>query len=90
MHNMQELTEMSTINTLKLLQGLHHLPLRSTAKSCGPRKCQIPAAAGSAESLAATNGPANGLEPGAMSPAPNTNGVTNGVGGDSDEEMEVN
>ena len=25
-----------------------------------------------------------------MSPAPNTNGVTNGVADDSDEEMEVN
>ena len=81
---------MSTINTLKLLQRPHHLPLRSTAKSCGPPKRQIPAATGSAESLATTNGPANGLEPGAMSPASNTNRVTYGVGGDSDEEMEVN
>ena len=77
---------MSTINTLKLLQRPHHLPLRSTAKSCGLPKRQIPAAA---DSLAATNGPANGLEPGAMSPAPNNNVVTNGVAGDSDEEMEV-
>ena len=85
MHSHKEPTVLQT-----WLQRPHHLPLRSTAKSCGPPKRQIPAAAGSAESLAATNGPANGVEPSVMSPAPNTNGVTNGVAGDSDEEMEVN
>jgi len=57
---------------------------RSTCKSTKSCKTGIPAAAGSAQA-AASNG-TNGVNGGAVI----TNGVSNGVGGDSDEEMEVN
>merc|ERR1712212_1270728 len=59
---------------------------RSTCKSTKSSKSGIPAAAGSAQAQATSYG-TNGVNGGGVM----TNGVvSNGVGGDSDEEMEVN
>ena len=64
---------------------------RTTSKSAAPKRV-IPAAAGSAETAESSSATTSSAGAGAATSHMNggATGLTNGVAGDSDEEMEVN